>query len=153
MLRVYDPGPPYGKVSLDPAERTTRMSMDVTVSLPDEIYHRAESLARLTGRDLPGVLADTLAMSFSLLGVEETPTPSLSEASNEDVVALTDLEMDPVQDQRLSTLLDRQQAGQLRVEERVELVALMQVYQEGLLRKAQALGEAVRRGLREPLTP
>lgn len=29
------------------------MSMNVTVSLPDEVYHRAENLARLTGRDLP----------------------------------------------------------------------------------------------------
>lgn len=66
---------------------------------------------------------------------------------------LADLQMDPAQDQRLSTLLDQQQARQLRAEERVELVALMQVYQEGLLRKAQALAEAVRRGLREPLTP
>jgi hypothetical protein len=29
----------------------------------------------------------------------------------------------------------------------------MQVYQEGLLRKAQALNEAVQRGLRPPLAP
>ena len=129
------------------------MSMDVTVSLPDEIYHRAENLARLTGRDLPAVLADTLAMSLSLLGSEGTLPPPLAEASNEEVIALADLQMEPAQDRRLSTLLDRQQAGQLRTEERVELVALMQVYQEGLLRKAQALAEAVRRGIREPLTP
>jgi hypothetical protein len=37
--------------------------------------------------------------------------------------------------------------------ERGELLTLMQVYQEGLLRKAQALHEAVRRGLREPPAP
>jgi hypothetical protein len=37
--------------------------------------------------------------------------------------------------------------------ERSEMLALMQVYAEGLLRKAQALREAVRRGLREPLEP
>jgi hypothetical protein len=47
--------------------------------------------------------------------------------------------------------LDKQQAGKLTNDERPELLALMQVYQEGLLRKAQALNEAVQRGLRKPL--
>ena len=53
MLRARNPAPPHASVSLDPAEGMTTMSMNVTVSLPDEIYHRAENLARLTGRDLP----------------------------------------------------------------------------------------------------
>lgn len=61
--------------------------------------------------------------------------------------------MDPGQDQRLSDLLDRQKGGELRADERVELIALMQAYQDGLFRKAQALREAVRRGLRAPLEP
>jgi hypothetical protein len=51
----------------------------------------------------------------------------------------------------LSELLDQQQAGRLDFQKRDELTALMQVYQEGLLRKATALSEAVKRGLREPL--
>jgi hypothetical protein len=50
-------------------------------------------------------------------------------------------------------LLDHQQAGTLTSSEQAELVALMQVYQQGLVRKAQGLREAVRRGLREPLQP
>jgi hypothetical protein len=50
-------------------------------------------------------------------------------------------------------LLQKQPAQKLSVPERTELVALMQVYQEGLWRKAQALHEAVRRGLRTPLEP
>jgi len=60
--------------------------------------------------------------------------------------------MDDPQGRRLGRLLNRQQAGKLTEEERYELTALMQVYHECLVRKAQALGEAVRRGLREPLT-
>jgi hypothetical protein len=59
----------------------------------------------------------------------------------------------PAQDRRLSALLQKQQAQALSDPERAELLALMQVYQEGLLRKAQALREAVRRGLRMPLKP
>jgi hypothetical protein len=57
----------------------------------------------------------------------------------------------PAEDRRLSELLQRQQAGLLGDGERAELSALMQAYQEGLLRKARALREAVLRGLREPL--
>ena len=47
--------------------------------------------------------------------------------------------------------LQKQQERTLSAPEQAELVALMQVYQEGLLRKAQALREAVQRGLRAPL--
>ena len=50
-----------------------------------------------------------------------------------------------------SELLDRQQAGILTEAERPELWVLMQTYQFLLLRKAQALSEAVSRGLQEPL--
>ena len=73
--------------------------------------------------------------------------------SDADVVALTELQLPPEQDRRLSVLLHRQQAGRLTESERPELGTLMQAYREGLLRKAQALEEAVRRGLREPLGP
>jgi hypothetical protein len=59
----------------------------------------------------------------------------------------------PDQDSRLSELLDRQQVGSLTETERPELATLMQAYHEGLLRKARALEEAVRRRLREPLGP
>ncbi|MFO0756824.1 MAG: hypothetical protein U0359_10045 [Byssovorax sp.] len=129
------------------------MSTNVTLSLPDEIYQRAQRLARVTGRDLPAILADTLAMALSLLGPGTTSSVPLAEASDDEVLALTELQMDPAEDQQLSAMLDRQQAGTLRAEERVELMALMEAYQDGLLRKAQALREAVKRGLRAPLTP
>ena len=73
--------------------------------------------------------------------------------SDAEVLALTDLQLPAAQDQRLSALLDRQQVGALTEQERAELAALFHRYQEGLLRKAQALAEAVRRGLRGPLSP
>jgi hypothetical protein len=75
----------------------------------------------------------------------------VSALPDEEVLTLTTLQMKPAQDRRLSLLLDRQQTGSLTEAERFELFTLTQVYQEGLLRKAQALHEAVRRGLREPL--
>jgi hypothetical protein len=50
-------------------------------------------------------------------------------------------------------LLERQQAAALSTDERTELRGLMQTYQESLLRKARALREAVRRGLRGSPAP
>ncbi len=74
--------------------------------------------------------------------------------SDEQVLAAAD---DPgissIEDRQLSELLHRQQAGILTEAERPELAALMELYQSQLLRKAQALREAVRRGLRPPLQP
>ncbi|MEO8890861.1 MAG: hypothetical protein ABI417_04905 [Coleofasciculaceae cyanobacterium] len=57
-----------------------------------------------------------------------------------------------LQDARLSDLLDRQQSGILIDTERIELQTLMPIYQEDLLQKANALSEAVKRGLMEPLS-
>jgi len=73
--------------------------------------------------------------------------------SDEEVLAATESELPCLEDQRLSDLLHRQQAGTLAAPEQPELQVLLEMYQRGLLRKAQALREAVRRGLREPLQP
>ncbi|WP_292853886.1 hypothetical protein [Nostoc sp. NMS8] len=65
---------------------------------------------------------------------------------------LTELQMEPEQDAQLSELLDRQQSSILSEGDRSELQTLMQAYQEGLLRKATALSEAVKRRLIELLS-
>lgn len=128
------------------------MSVQVMVALPDPVYRRAVSLARLTSQDVPELLADTIEISLpSVMTLEGAhPVRELSDAS---VLALADSQMEPDLDKRLSVLLGKQQDGDLLEVERRELAALMQAYQEGLLRKAQALAEAVRRGLMEPLKP
>lgn len=128
------------------------MSMQVTVTLPDDTYRRAEYLARLTGRDIGDVLAETIHRSLEPLGAPYPGERPVVELSDAEVLAKADSHMDVDQNNRLNELLERQQAGTLTDEERVALPALMQVYQDGLLRKAQALHEAVRRGLRPPLT-
>jgi len=129
------------------------MSTQVTVSLPDDTYRRAEHLARLTGRDVADILIETIHLSLEPLGtlaLSTTPVASLSDA---DVLALADSQMDTGLDWRLRELLAKQRASELTEGESTSLLALMQVYEEGLLRKAQGLSEAVRRGLRSPLEP
>ncbi|MBW4579995.1 MAG: hypothetical protein KME42_10540 [Tildeniella nuda ZEHNDER 1965/U140] len=127
------------------------MSTDITITLSDEVYQRAERFARLANRDVASVLADTIQLSMMPIGAASLDVEPVSDLSDEQVLALTELQMEPDQDAWLSELLDRQQADLLAENERSELQTLMQIYQEGLLRKATALNEAVKRGLIEPL--
>ncbi len=71
---------------------------------------------------------------------------------DEQVLALAELHLSDEEDERLRVLLDSQQAGTLSDAERPELARLMQQYQEGVLLKAEALAEGVRRGLIPPLS-
>ena len=132
------------------------MTTQITLTLSDDIYQKAEYFAQLTNRNVADVLAQVIALSFSPLtpntvSPESQERVSVATLSNQEVIALTELQMEPEQDQRLSELLYNQQAGTLTETERSQLWVLMQVYQEKLLLKAQALREAVQRGLREPL--
>ena len=127
------------------------MSTEITITLPDEVYQNAERFAHLANRDIASVLADAIHQAIPLTKQTTLDLEPISTIPDDTVLALTQLEMDPDDDARLSQLLNYQQAGLLSDEERTELQQLMQLYQEGLLRKATALAEAVKRGLMEPL--
>jgi hypothetical protein len=131
------------------AEMTTR----VVVTLQDDMYRRVERLAQLTNRAVAELLADTITISLTPLGLDTGSIRDVASLTDEEVQELAELQMLPAQDRRLSALLQKQQAEDLSVQERTELLTLMQVYQDGLVRKARALREAVRRGLRPPLEP
>jgi hypothetical protein len=128
------------------------MSTQITITLTDDVYQKADRFARLANRDIASVLADTIQSSIPNISEAATTLVPISLLSDADVLALTELQMEPAQDIRLSTLLDRQQAGLLTDLDRSELQLLMQTYQEGLLRKATALSEAVKRKLIKPLS-
>lgn len=128
------------------------MSTQITITLPDEFFQRAKLFAHLANRDVASVLVDTLLYSIPPVSKEVANLEPVSKLSDEQVMALTELQMIPEQDARLSELLFKQQAGTLIESEPEELEALMQIYKEGLLRKATALSEAVKRGLIEPLS-
>ncbi|MBM4047748.1 MAG: hypothetical protein FJ279_21800 [Planctomycetes bacterium] len=129
------------------------MTREVTLELPDEVVSRAERLASLARRRVKEVLADAVSAVLPPLDVVLGERRPVEEMSDDEVLRLTNLRLKPAQDQGLSLLLDKQQAGALGESERAELLALMQVYEANLLRQAEALAEAVRRRLREPLSP
>lgn len=125
--------------------------MQVLLELPDETYQRASQLAQLTSRGITDVLADVLFLSLPPLDEGSSAVPAIDTLSDGEIMRLAELQMSSDEDARLSELLDQQQAGAISEIERVELANLMRIYQVGLLRKAQALAEAVHRGLRPPL--
>jgi hypothetical protein len=128
------------------------MSTQITIALSDDIYQRAERFARLANRDVASILTDAIQLAMPITRANVADLEPVSKLSDAKVIALTKLQMEPVQDTRLSELLDHQQAGILVEGDRLELQTLMQIYQEGLFRKATALSEAVKRGLMEPLS-
>lgn len=127
------------------------MSIHLTVTLTDDVYRRAERMAQLTGRDVADMVAKMVELSLAPLESPAEVGQSLESLRDDEVLRLSESQMDAAQDERLSQLLYEQQARDLNETEQGELDALMQLYEEGLLRKAQALAEVVRRGLRGPL--
>ncbi len=129
------------------------MSTQVTITIPDQVFDTARQLAQLTQREVAEVLSDTLALALPTLPDNAMVSQSVETLSDAAVLARSSLHLPPAQDARLTELLDDQQADRLTDAGRMELAGLLQTYRVGLLRKAQALAEAVRRGLRPPLVP
>ncbi len=124
------------------------MSAEVTLTLPDTLLERAQRWAEHSGRSVDELLAEAIELSLSPLGEAPKPVASWTDA---ELTEACDSESDVSDERRLSELLEFQRESQLTKSDAAELRQRMVVYQEGLLRKAIALREAVRRGLREPL--
>jgi hypothetical protein len=125
---------------------------EVTLNLPEPLIAHAQKLGLATQRNLDTVLTDTLAMLW--LTLEEIPgtsEPPITELSDNAVLELADAKINEVQNQRLGDLQYKGKTAGLTDAERYELLALLQIYQLGQLRKSEALAEAIRRRLREPL--
>jgi len=131
------------------------MAVEVTLTLPENLVEHAKRLGDATQRDVAAILADALEMLLPTLEnlPESSPYPTVSSFSDAEVLTLANSKMDAFQNQRLGELQQRGKTTGLTEAERYELLALLQIYQLGQLRKSEALAEAVQRGLRSPLSP
>ena len=129
------------------------MSTQVTLTLSDELYEHAKRWAIITQRDLRETLTD--ALTIALTPVHSAPGLEIpvSSLSDDEVLALSEVQMKPAQGQRLSKLLEKRREELLTETEQSELLALVQVYDQLWIRQSEALAEAARRGLRPPLEP
>lgn len=119
------------------------MSLEVVLTLPDDVVRSAERIARQSRRSVEVVLAAWLDRMASELPVEELDDNAL--------LAACDAQTPPEEQAELSTLLAENREGRLDEPGRMKLDELASAYDRRLLRKSQALREAVARGLREPL--
>ena len=128
------------------------MTEQIALTLPSAVLGKAEILVpgwpacrRVTCRN------DRAIPATARRPARDEPLPDAW--SDEETLANADLQMPAAEDERLSALLAQQQAATQTAAERSELAALMALYQRLLLRKAQGLREAVRRGLRGLIEP
>jgi hypothetical protein len=106
----------------------------ITLNIPDELMPQITQM----GDRFPEWLMLNLP-DCSL----EPPIGSLSDAEVHDLVRL---KLSPEQNDRLGSLQTRGKTSKLTEMERYELLALLQIYQLGQLRKSEAIAEAVQRG-------
>lgn len=127
------------------------MSIQVTLNLPESVYYQAQQLAQLRCQEITELLSETLTLLLPPNPPDLTLPDHITQASDTELLNLTQIDLPPDQDQRLSTLLERQQTLPLTTTEQSELNQLLNLYQQGLLQKAQALNAAVQRGIIPPL--
>jgi len=127
------------------------MSTQVTLTIPDKLYEQAQHWAMLTQRDLTETLTDALTLVLTPLQVKPQREIPVTELADSAVLALTQIRMKVAQGERLTELLAKQREATLTDMERYEMLALAQIYGQLWLRQAEALAEAVRRGLRQPM--
>jgi hypothetical protein len=125
---------------------------EVTLNLSEPLIAHAKKLGLATQRNVDTVLADTLEMLWlTVEGMPDLAGTTVAALSNDEILNLADSKMSEAQNQRLGDLQAKGKAEKLTDAERYELLALLQIYQLGQLRKSEALAEAFSRGLREPL--
>ena len=125
------------------------MSEQITITLPDRIAKRINEWAVFSQQDVTEMVTTAIDVGLpELSGTKVTPIIDLTDA---ELLELTEAKLDESTGKRMNNLLAKQREGQLNDAERKELLSLMQQYHELWVRQAQALSEAVRRGLRPPL--
>ena len=125
------------------------MTLAVTLNLPETMVEHAQRLGQITHRKVDAVLVDALELMWPMLAdlPDTTLFPAVSMLSDEAVLELADSKMDLTQNERLCYLQAKGKTFNLTLAERYELLALLQIYQLGQLRKSEGMAEAVQRRL------
>ena len=121
----------------------------LTLHLRDDVARQATTLAALEGKAVEDYLAGIVEQRLS--ADPQEALKQLETFTDEDVLAMADLRLSPEEDARLGELLALNQEGQLPPSGKRELDELMQIYDQGTLKKAMGWAEAVRRKLRKPI--
>jgi hypothetical protein len=117
--------------------------MEITLNLSESVYRGVSAAARKSKRPVIDLIVDVVKERYA----EGKAEGSLRDYSDEEVLALANLQMPKRQSLRHSQLLHKNQTGLLTPKERTELAFFQQVYGIALMRKAEGVYEAVQRKL------
>ncbi len=117
--------------------------MEITLNLPENVYQNVSIAANKSKRRVSDLIVDVVEEKYS----PKLSNRPLANLSDEEVVALANLQMPKKQSQRHSELLYKNQAGTLAPQEKKELDFFQQVYGVALLQKADGIDEAIHRKL------
>lgn len=120
------------------------MNQQITLTVSDNVWLYAKAVATRNKRQIEEVLSDWLEKISSEIDVEKL--------SDSEVLALAELQMSPSQQILVDELQEKNGEGALTIDERKQFDSLMEIYEDALLRKAQAFRVAVERGLMPPLS-
>ncbi len=110
-----------------------------TLHVPEKIEREAQAEAIRSNRRIEDVLQEWLERYADEMPVESLP--------DERIIELSEMQLSDYQQRELSDLLALNRERIMSPVERNRLDALMQIYGQGMVRKAEATKEAIKRGL------
>lgn len=119
------------------------MSESIILELPETLVKQVKEIATLNHRGIEEMLIEWINRAVNDVPLDLLP--------NEQILALCHLQMTTEQQATFSDLQFRHREEHLNAQETSKLDELMQIYRSGLVRKAQAMNIAVKRGLMLPL--
>jgi hypothetical protein len=123
---------------------------DYTLTVPENVYRRAEQMARATAQPVEAVLLDhlrLLADAAPLLAEdEEAELQALRYLSDDALWTIAREQMASEAQARMRTLMDKNSSSAITPEEHHELARLVVRGQQLMLRKSEAAAVLTRRG-------
>ncbi len=120
------------------------MNQQITLTVSENVWFYAKAVAVRSKQRVEDVLSDWLEKGSSEIDLEKL--------SDSEISALTKMKISAERQKRLSDLLFKNREAGLNKNEQSELDLMLEISELNMLRKAEALQIAVKRGLIEPLT-
>ena len=120
------------------------MNQEITLQISDRIIQQATIAAAKKKHRIEEVLADWLESLFQEKFADKM--------SDEEILALTKMQISPAEQERLSELLFKNREVGLKKKEQRELDLMIEISERNMLKKSEAFRIAVERGLVKPLS-
>jgi hypothetical protein len=126
------------------------MTTSITLTIPDDVAHRAQEIAEQTAQPVEQVLLTHLqTLTESLAGLpaeEQTELRALRYLSDDTLWTIAAEQMPQPAQKRMQLLMDKNSSGTILPEEYAELEALVERGNRLMVRKAEASAILISRG-------